>query len=161
MSDHECDLSDPTRLRQMALSRWDNEGGASALGPQEGLTASEGFTDHAPDVTNSEIVLLRVRLIAMENLVIALLAGASERQLELAREIAGYISPRPGFTHHPLTIRAASHMSDLIERSRAFRSRRTSPVALGEAADGQLEAGSIANEPEIKRPAPGRHPNDR
>jgi thiosulfate reductase cytochrome b subunit len=27
----------------------------------------------------------------------------------------------PGFTHHPLTIHAAAHMMDLIERSSRFR----------------------------------------
>lgn len=161
MPDQETDLSDPAQIRQKALSRWDNEGGASPQGPQESSARSEEFPELAPEVTNSEIVLLRVRLIAMENLVIALLAGASERQLELAREITAYISPRPGFTHHPLTIRAASHMSDLVERSGAFRSGRTSPVAPGDILDGQVEAGSVANEPDDKRPAPGRHPDDR
>jgi len=29
------DSSDPSRLRQMALSRWDTEGGAGPCGPQE------------------------------------------------------------------------------------------------------------------------------
>jgi hypothetical protein len=57
----------------------------------------------------------------LENFLISLLATASDQQLQLAREMAGYISPRPGFTHHPLTIRAAGHMIDLIERSSRFR----------------------------------------
>jgi hypothetical protein len=160
MLDPDMDLSDPGKLRQKALSRWDNEGGASLQGPQEDSTWGEGFSEPAPEVTNAEIVLLRVRLIAMENLVIALLAGASERQLELAQEIAGYISPRPGFTHHPLTIRAASHMSDLVERSGAFRSGRAGMPAAGAVGDGKVEGGPVANEPEGKRPAPGRHPDD-
>jgi hypothetical protein len=50
-----------------------------------------------------------------------LLAGASDRQLVLAREMAAYISPRLGFTPHPLTIRAAGQMLDLVERSAHFR----------------------------------------
>jgi hypothetical protein len=54
--------------------------------------------------------------------VIALLAEASERQLGLAREMAAYISPRPGATHHPLTIHAAAQMIDLVERAGHFRS---------------------------------------
>ena len=37
---------------------------------------------------------------------IMMLAEGSDRQLQLAREMAGYISPRPGFTHHLLTMRA-------------------------------------------------------
>lgn len=45
------------------------------------------------------------------------LADASERQLELARDAIAYISPRPDFSPHPLTIRAASHMNDLVERA--------------------------------------------
>ena len=75
-----------------------------------------------PELTNAEIVQLRIRVIALENLVIALLADASERQLDLAREMAAYISPRPGFTHHPLTVHAAAQMIDLVERASHFRS---------------------------------------
>jgi hypothetical protein len=80
-------------------------------------------------------VQLRIRVIALENLVIALLAEAPDWQLDLAREIATYISPRPGFTQHPLTIHAAAHMVDLVERAGPFRSstlwwhRGTEPVA--------------------------------
>jgi hypothetical protein len=75
-------------------------------------------------LTNAELVQLRIRVIALENLVITLLAEASDRQLALAREMAAYISPRPGFTHHPLTIHAAAQMIDLVERAGRFRSRR-------------------------------------
>jgi hypothetical protein len=72
-------------------------------------------------LTNAELVQLRVRVIALKNLVITLLAGASDRQLDLAREMAVYISPRPGFTPHPLTIHAAARMIDLVERAGHFR----------------------------------------
>jgi len=68
------------------------------------------------------LVLLRVRVIALENLLIMLLAEGPDRRLELAREMAAYISPRPGFTHHPLTIQAAAHMNDLVERAVHYRS---------------------------------------
>jgi hypothetical protein len=44
---------------------------------------------------------------------ISLLATASDQQLKLAHKMAGYISPRPGFTQHPLTVHAAAHMDDL------------------------------------------------
>lgn len=57
----------------------------------------------APSLTNAEHVLLHVRVIALENLMIALLAQATDAQLELVRDMAAYISPRPGFTPHPLT----------------------------------------------------------
>jgi hypothetical protein len=72
-------------------------------------------------LTNAELVQLRVRVIALENLLIALLADASDRQLILAREMAAYISPRPGYTQHPLTIHAAAHMVDLAQRANQFR----------------------------------------
>ena len=55
-------------------------------------------------------------MIALENLVIALLSQASPQQLDLAREMATYISPRPGFTPHPLTIHAAAQMVHLVDR---------------------------------------------
>jgi hypothetical protein len=48
------------------------------------------------------------------------LATASDQQLKLAREMAVYISPRPGFTQHPLTVHAAAHMDDLLKRAIHF-----------------------------------------
>jgi hypothetical protein len=60
-------------------------------------------------------------VIAWENLAIAILTEASNRQLELVREMATYISPRPGFTQHPLTIHAAAQMISLVERAGHFR----------------------------------------
>ncbi|MGH3277276.1 MAG: hypothetical protein ACRDNZ_23475 [Streptosporangiaceae bacterium] len=110
--------SDDPSQRQRALSRWDNEGGAP--GPAVNPAADKEQIP-VPEMSNAELVALRVRVIALENLLISLLATASDQQLELAREMAGYISPRPGFTHHPLTIHAAAHMIDLIERSSHFR----------------------------------------
>jgi len=104
--------------RREALSRWDNEGGAA--GPVMAPTGDKEQMP-APDMSNTDLVALRVRVIALENLLISLLATASNEQLELAREMAGYISPRPGFTDHPLTVHAAAHMIDLIERSSRFR----------------------------------------
>jgi hypothetical protein len=44
-----------------------------------------------------------------------------DRALDLAREMAAYISPRPGFTHHPPAIHAAAQMIHLIDRSGRFR----------------------------------------
>jgi hypothetical protein len=104
----------------MALSRWDNEGGAGPCGPQEGQTSAAAQSE-VPELTNAELVQLRVRVIALENLVISLLAEAPDRQLDLAREMAAFIAPRPGFTHHPLTIHAATRMIDLVDRAGHFR----------------------------------------
>src|SRR5580692_4729481 len=121
MSDLKSDSLDPSQQRQMALSTWDNEGGAGPRSPQERLISGE-VKSEVPELTNAELVQLRIRVIALENLVISLLAEASERQLDLAREMAAYIAPRPGFTHHPLTVHAAAQMIDLVERARHFRS---------------------------------------
>lgn len=105
----------PAETRRRALSRWDDEGGAIAAIP---------LTSHAdiPELTNTELVQLRIRVIALENMLIAVLAEGSDRQLQVAREMAEYISPRPGFTQHPLTSQAANHMTDLVDRAVHFRS---------------------------------------
>ena len=110
---------------QAALSRWDNEGGAGPCGPRGGPMSAEAQSE-APELTNAELVQLRIRVIALENLVISLLAEASDRQLNLACEMAAFISPRPGFTHHPLTIHAATQMIDLVERAAHFRPAKPS-----------------------------------
>ena len=60
-------------------------------------------------------------MIALENLVISLLARASREQIDLVREMAEYISPRPGFTQHAMTIRAADQMRGMLERAGHFR----------------------------------------
>jgi hypothetical protein len=103
-----------------ALARWETEGGAGSDGPQDGSTSGRALAEELRP-TNAELVQLRIRVIALENLIITLLAEASDRQLNLAREMAEYISPRPGFTPHPLTIHAATHMTDLVERAVQFR----------------------------------------
>jgi hypothetical protein len=72
-------------------------------------------------LSNAELVQLQIRVIALENLVITLLAEASETALDLARDMAAYISPRPGFTPHRLTIHAAAEMISLVGRARKFR----------------------------------------
>lgn len=104
-------LIDSAERRRRDLSRWDNEGGAIAA------VAHGAHADVPDDITNAELVLLRVRVIALENLLITVLAEGSDRQHQAARDMADTISPRPGFTAHPLTIRAAQHMNDLVDRA--------------------------------------------
>ena len=72
--------------------------------------------DEAP-LTNAELVQLRIRVIALENLVVALLSEASERQAALVQEMARYISPRSGCTPHPVTLGAAEAMRSLVGRA--------------------------------------------
>ena len=114
------DGAERLRLRLAALSRWENEGGAVAGAAPAGPVV-EGAPGDDPATAATEAVQLRIRVIALENLVIALLAQAPEAQLELAREMAAYISPRPGFTLHQLTLRAADEMRSLVDRARPFR----------------------------------------
>jgi hypothetical protein len=102
--------TDRAEQRRRALSRWDNEGGAIPPPRSE-------LADDIPELTNTELVQLRIRMIALENLVIALLAEGSDHQLAVAREMAAYIAPRPGLTPHPLTIHAAAHMVELVDRA--------------------------------------------
>jgi hypothetical protein len=123
VSDHASEQLSEALQRQRALSRWDNEGGAEPDGPQTAPNAVEEQPPF-PKMGDAEFEALHVRVIALENLVIALLTAASDRELELAREMASYISPRPGFTHHPLTVHAAGHMTDIVERAARFRSKQ-------------------------------------
>jgi hypothetical protein len=99
---------------QSPLSRWDNEGGAIA-------TAVGGLPADIPALTNAELVQLRIRVIALENLVIALLAQGSDGQRGMADDMAAHIAPRTGTAHHPLTERAVQQMNDLVRRARQFR----------------------------------------
>jgi hypothetical protein len=90
---------------------FDSEGNAASAS-RHGGQAPDGTA-----LTNAELVQLRIRVIALENLVIALLAEAPGRQLTLARGMATYISPRAGFTRHPITLRAADAMRSLVDRA--------------------------------------------
>lgn len=103
-------VSEPSEPLNWALSIWENEGGGV-------LPASDTPCLDTPDLTNTELVHLRVRVIALENLMIAVLAEGSDRQRQLALDLAGYISPRHGSTQHPLTLQAARQMTNLIHRA--------------------------------------------
>ena len=70
----------------------------------------------APQLTNAELVQLQIRVIALENLMVALLTDASPEQLDRVRDIAASIFPRPGVEHR-LTIHAAAQMEHLAQRS--------------------------------------------
>lgn len=106
-----------SRSRIRALSSWENEGGAI---PSEMYKAGTDI----PDLTNTELVHLRVRVIALENLIIAVLAEGSDQQRQLALDMASIVHPRPGFTQHPLTVQGAHHMTDLVHRADHFRTSK-------------------------------------
>ncbi|MEO6364223.1 MAG: hypothetical protein ABIO71_13410 [Caldimonas sp.] len=102
-----------------ALSRWENEGGATYK-PGDSTVADHMPSDD-PQLSNAELVQLRIRVIALENLVISLLSQADESERQRVREMAAYISPRPGYTHHPLTLMAACQMISLADRAASYR----------------------------------------
>ncbi len=121
MPQNDPDWPTSPRPSDGALPRWDNEGGAGFSDPLMG-TPPDDREAAMPAMGDAEMGALHIRVIALENLVIALLADASDRQHDLARAMARYIAPREGSARHPLTIHAAAHMIDLVERSMRFRS---------------------------------------
>jgi hypothetical protein len=118
--------SDQSSLRERALSRWENEGGAADDHARSGFGSGKEPAA-TPDLTGAELVQLRIRMIALEGLVAALLAEATDQQLDRVRRMAVFIAPRPGFTQHALTIRAAAQIVHLVDRAVQFR--ESSPTA--------------------------------
>lgn len=124
-------LSERARLLTKSESRWVNEGGAApGVAPPHGdadagaaLDATPVACVDGPPQTNAEIVQLKVRMIALESLLIALLADATPRQLAVAAEMAEAISPRPGTTQHRLTLQGAAHMRWVMERAQILRAQ--------------------------------------
>lgn len=103
------------QVHDRAIGRWENEGGSFTSLHEHQMPTVAG------EIGDAEAGNLRVRLIALENLVIALLAGAPEDQSALVREMAAYISPRPGATPHRLTVEAARNMLSLVERAAHYK----------------------------------------
>ena len=85
-------------------------------------------------LTATEIAHLQARVIALENLLKVLLVDASEHQVKLMRDVAAFISPRPGFTQHPLTIQATACMINLVDSAGHLRELRLGSSALEDAA---------------------------
>lgn len=96
---------------QTALSRWDDEGGA----------CPEAVHVDAPETMNGAVEQLRIRVIALEHLITALLAEGSDHQLEVARGLAEAIAPEDGANQHPLTIMAATQMAETVRRAADLR----------------------------------------
>ncbi len=119
MSTSKTEPCERARLLAKAVSRWDNEGGAGDGGRVQSVSGAQ-LPDARP-LTSAEIAHLQVRVIALENLLKVLLADASEDQLELMRNVADLISPRPGCTQHPLTIHAVACMIRLVKSAGHFR----------------------------------------
>lgn len=107
----------PLQQIEAPLLRWENEGGAIA----QILSLDDVTTLELHLSMRTELEHLRIRMIAVENLLITLLAQASDQPREMGREMATYISPRPGFTPHHKTLEAAAQMRHLVKRARHFQ----------------------------------------
>lgn len=86
MSDRSSDTLQASLLRQRALARWDNEGGAGPEGPQTELPEA-GDQDRAPQTDGAGLVALPVRVIAVQSVMVALRAGGLEGQVAPARSM--------------------------------------------------------------------------
>ena len=120
MPDEIPDASDPSKMREAVLSKWDDKSEAGPPAFRQIISPAKCQPRSRTYLTPSWCSFA-FGVIALENLVISLLAEAPDRQLDRAREMAAYISPRPGFTQHLLTTHATEHMVDLIRRAAQFR----------------------------------------
>jgi hypothetical protein len=77
----------------------------------------DAITDDLPAPTNAELVHLRIRVIALESLMVTLLAEASDGQRDLARDMAATISPRQESARHSVTIHATRQMLNMSQRA--------------------------------------------
>lgn len=110
-------------IHRGVIGRWENEGGSVRAWHRQ-IPAEENLNAVAGEIGDAEAANIRVRLIAIENIIVALLANAPDDRLELIREMADFISPRPGMTPHRLTIEAARNMLAIVERAGHYRANR-------------------------------------
>ena len=80
-------------------------------------TVNEDGSWDSPEPDHAELVQMRIRLITLENIVLGLLSGASDEQIEQIRKRADMIEPRPDASRHPLTELAAGDMRKFLERA--------------------------------------------
>lgn len=71
----------------------------------------------ASDPGHAELVQMRIRLIALENLVLALLAQSGQEVRQDVRDRADEIRPRAESSEHPLTELARTEMLKLLARA--------------------------------------------
>jgi hypothetical protein len=110
-------------IHRRVIGRWENEGG-SVRNWHRDTPVEEHSITVAGEIGDAEAANTRVRLIAIENIIVALLADAPDDRLELIREMATFISPRPSKTPHRLTVEAARNMLAIVERAEHYRTSR-------------------------------------
>jgi hypothetical protein len=110
----------------LALSRWENEGGARPRDCREAVKP-HAWQATTPELTPTELAHLRARIIALENLTIFLLGCLPAEQLERVSNLANFIVSRPEVTRHPLTIRAAALMKGFLGTARSGQTPNDDP----------------------------------
>lgn len=85
--------------------------------------AGSGVWD-ASDPGHSELVQMRIRIIALENLVLAILAKSSSDVWKMVRTRAGEIQSRGDVAEQPLTRHASDEMLKLLARAERRASTR-------------------------------------
>ena len=80
-------------------------------------TVNENGSWDIPEPDHAELVQMRIRLITLENIVLGLLSGASDEQIDQIRKRADMIEPRAEASRHPLTELAAGDMRKFLERA--------------------------------------------
>lgn len=105
-----------------ALSQWDGEGGSDHVTGRFVPPACTCRPESVNPYATAEYTHLRGRLVALERLVMALLAQRSDGELRLARLAAADVLSRPGFTKHPVPLQAHRQIVHLLARSRHLRS---------------------------------------
>ena len=108
----------PQGHQAQSSDQFQNRVGSPAVEP---VNASAEAPRCPIPLTPIEQEQLHVRVIALENLVIALLSTATDEQLNCARDVAAYIAPRTGSTAHPLTLHAAAEMLSIVNRAKRLR----------------------------------------
>jgi hypothetical protein len=75
------------------------------------------FVDVVHHLSDQEVVCLRTRVIALENVVIAMLAGGSHDQRAVVHDMALFVRPPLDEVQDRLTIHAADLMDHLADRA--------------------------------------------
>lgn len=104
-------------LGTSALARWDNEGGALS----HPVPVKPPFVDVVHHLSDQEVVCLRSRVIALENIIVAMLAGGSRDQRAVVHDMALFVRPPLDAVQDRLTMHAADLMDHLADRATLFQ----------------------------------------
>ncbi|WP_156357834.1 hypothetical protein [Sphingomonas sp. Leaf62] len=100
-------------FRAEALARWDNEGGALSYG----ATVVPPVVDARHHLSDDELVHLRSQVIALEQTMIAMMAGGSDDQRALIHDMAAFVRPPMDAVQDPLMIHAGDLMDHMADRA--------------------------------------------